>query len=496
MRPLNQPRSGTACYALAAVLLPTVSWAFDSGSTGADSVFNPTVNTELQLPESGIFNFVSVNIPAGVTVKFKRNTTNTPVVVLASGDVTIAGIIDISGADSAPVGAAGDGAIGDDGLPGLGGPGGYDGGRGGLVGTTARNGGAGLGPGGGGGGPVGKSNNTDYSFGGGGAGFSVAGAANYAYIGYNWRESNFGNKNNGGKAYGSNILLPLIGGSGGGGGAAGTAFNGSGGGGGGGAILIAATGTVNVTGSILARGGKSGAANGDGGGGTGGAGSGGAIRVISTTIMGNGTVSAVKGEPGTERSYGEGGTGADGFVRFEAETFTRTAASNPPYTFAAPGAVFVQGFPTLRISRVAGVDAPAAPTGNADITLPASTPNPVTVEFATTGVPVGNTVKLIVTPARGDIVETVSGALTGTSDAAAASASINLPSGPSTLSATTTYTIVASLGDDLSRFAEGERVEQIALNATLNGESTVTLITVSGKRHTVPSALLAMGLPG
>ena len=83
--------------ALGACCAPFAAFAFNSGSTGADGPFAPTVNTTVPLPPSGIFNFTSVTIPVGVTVKFQRNVTNTPVVILASGDVTIAGTLDISG---------------------------------------------------------------------------------------------------------------------------------------------------------------------------------------------------------------------------------------------------------------------------------------------------------------------------------------------------------------------------------------------------------------
>ena len=120
---------GTLC--LAGLLQPAL--AYDSGSTGADGAFSPTVNTELQIPESGVFNFTTVNIPTGVTVTFKKNTTNTAVVILTSGSVTVIGTINISGSEAKSTGAAGDGNIGDDGVPGAGGPGGYDGGRGGRV---------------------------------------------------------------------------------------------------------------------------------------------------------------------------------------------------------------------------------------------------------------------------------------------------------------------------------------------------------------------------
>ena len=57
--------------------VPGLGFAFDSGSTGADGAFSPTVNTTLELPPSGVFNFTTVNVPAGVTVTFKKNATNT-----------------------------------------------------------------------------------------------------------------------------------------------------------------------------------------------------------------------------------------------------------------------------------------------------------------------------------------------------------------------------------------------------------------------------------
>src|SRR6266852_4459808 len=239
-------RAIAAALAICACLAPGVASAFNSPSTGADGPFNPTVNTTVALPPSGIFNYTSVNIPVGVTVKFLKNTTNTPIVILATGDVAIAGTLDVNGTASADVGAAGDGALGDDGNPGVGGPGGFDGGRGGPAGAS-NVGGNGLGPGGGTGGfTVATSNCGIAVWGGSGGGFVVAGGT-ISTCGGAFPAA--------GLAYGSSQLLPLIGGSGGGGGAGGTAIPGSGGGGGGGAILIAASGTVNVAGSILANGG-------------------------------------------------------------------------------------------------------------------------------------------------------------------------------------------------------------------------------------------------
>lgn len=171
---------------------------FDSGSSGEDGAFTPTVDTELELPEDGIFHFTNVTIPDGVTVRFDGTG---PVTILASGDVEVAGTIDLSGSWSPPVGAAGDGNVGDDGLPGFAGPGGFDGGLGGEPAEDRENrlGGAGIGPGGGGGGV--RSSNRKRS--GAGGSFGTVGSSGFGVTP--------------GETYGSEVLLPLVGGSGGGG---------------------------------------------------------------------------------------------------------------------------------------------------------------------------------------------------------------------------------------------------------------------------------------
>ncbi len=476
-------RMKTLSQALGAILAfsPWLAFAFNSGSTGADGAFNPLVSQEIALPPSGVFNFTSVNIPSGVTVTFAKNAANSPVVILASGDVLVAGTVNVSGTNGAASGA--NGSIGDDGQPGKGGPGGFDGGRGGKPSATAteRLAGYGLGPGAGG---IATNGGT-----GGSGGHATAGAAHAnQFCGYATA----------GATYGSPAVLPLIGGSGGAGGSAsGPSYAGSGGGGGGGAILIAASGTINVTGTIRADGGKPGANAGDGCGWEGGGGSGGAIRIVATTLTGNGVISAQGGAgiPSCLRGGGwcnESTYGGAGRVRIEAENITRTVGATPAAIIDAPTQLFIAGTPTLTIVSVAGVAAPLNPTGNADIALPQTTTNPVTVEFRTTNVPQGNIVKLTVTPAYGTPVSAYSPALVGSTESATASAQVTLPTGPSTLQAQTTYTIVASLGDALSRYANNERVEKVQLSAVLNGPSTATLITVSGKEYQVPAALLAM----
>jgi hypothetical protein len=501
MKTPNQAIVGTlvvgACFAPAA-------WAFTSGSTGADGAFNPTVNTTVVLPPSGTFNYTSVSIPVGVTVTYLRNAGNTPVAILATGDVVIAGTLSVSGNSGVSAGTAGDGNPGDDGVPGTGGPGGFDGGRGGVVTSVvpatnnAVRGGAGLGPGGGGGADLtGLCNGAPSVVGGAGAGYSTPGTSTSGcgvptVTGV------------GGAAYGSPSLIPLIGGSGGGGGDGGITFNGAGGGGGGGAILIAATGTINITGSLLAVGGNGGAQLGNGQGGAGGGASGGAIRLVATTITGNGTVSAGGGAAGTSGGSGNvccfisaAAAGAPGRVRIEAESYTRTAGTTPAFSFAAPGPLFAVGSPTLSIASVGGVLAPATPTGGIDVALPSSTPNPVTVVFATSGVPVGGAVQLRVTPANGAVVTATSSPLTGSTTSATASASVSLPAGPSVMQAQTTFTVIAAIGDLLRNFAGNERVERITLSATLGGESRARLITVSGKEFDAPAeALRIAGFAG
>ena len=105
---------------LASLLLTTVASAYDSGSTGVDGEFHPQVDTQVQLPPDGIFNYTTVTIPAGVTVTFAKNARNTPVTWLVSGDVSIEGTINLNGGNSTPTGAEGDGNVADDGIPGEG----------------------------------------------------------------------------------------------------------------------------------------------------------------------------------------------------------------------------------------------------------------------------------------------------------------------------------------------------------------------------------------
>ena len=466
------------------------SAAVNSGSTGADGAFAPTANIQVTLPASGVFNYTTVNIPSGVTVTYLKNSANTPVTILASGDVTVAGVIDISGKAAAASGAAGSGLIADDGSPGVGGPGGYDGGRGGK--SPLGQGGSGVGPGGGGGGKY-LMASSFYRPGGGGAGYATVGTLSYMRISFT---SNTAAGGDAGLAYGAAQLLPLIGGSGGGGGSGGDFFGASGGGGGGGAILLASSGTLNITGTINASGALGGTTDGLGAGGAGGSGSGGGIRLVATTISGNGNLFARSAASAPalagSSSSGYGGNSSVGRIRLEAETITRTAASDPAHSFGAPGPLFIAGQPTVRIKTVAGTAVPANPTGVGDVQLPSTIMNPVTVEFETTGVPVGNIVKLVVTPAASDVVTGFSNALSGSTALANSTVNVALPQGASVLQAILTYTITVAMGDALSQFANNERVEAVTLTAGLNGPGAASFTTVSGKKFPAPKEALTL----
>ena len=401
--------------------------SFVSGSTGADGAFNPTANTVVTLPPSGIFNYTTVNIPAGVTVTFKQNIANTPVYLLSTSDVTINGTISVNGSNATTT------------LIGTGGPGGFNGGNSGMSNLP---GGKGLGPGGGG---IGNS-------GGAGGGFGSNGGT---YDG-----------GTGGAPYGNARLLPLIGGSGG----AGRSYAMSGnGGGGGGAILIASSTAITVNGAITANGGN----------GTprqsyyepsGGGGSGGGIKLIANTIFGNGEITALGGS-----GDGSGGVGR---IRFEAYSNIRSAGTNPPYSFGNPGNVFISAPPSLTITSIAGTASPATPTGSysqPDMLLPNSTINPVTINISANNVPITTTVNVRVIPQYGTD-SSYPTTLNGTQQASTGSTSVNLSTTYSNIiTAEATFTVVAM-------YYNGEQIDKVHVAATMGGKSETTYITKSGKK--------------
>jgi len=442
---------------------------FNSGSTGADGALNVTGTTTLSLPASGVFNFTTVNVPTGTTLKFTKNAANTPVTILATGNVTIAGTIDIQGSGGLHVLGTGVGITG-----GAGGPGGFDGGNG-ANGTVSTTGGTGRGPGGGTGG-------TGSSGGAGGGGFAVAGANGGAAAG--------SSAGVGGAAYSDATLLPLIGGSGGGGGGASFGLTGNGGGGGGGAILIASSATITLTGSILATAGN-GAVYGFTPGIAGG-GSGGAVRLIATTVTGSGGTISIAGGAGGVNTGNVGGVGGAGRLRVEG--FTNTMAANvtggvgASVSTGSPTSVTLPNAPTLQITSVGGVTAPASPTGSflaPDVVLPGTTTNPVAVNIAAANVPVGTTLTLTVVGFMGASSTSTSSSLSGTLASSTASASVTLPTNePAIITVSATFAI-ASLDGQGPYYADGEPVDRVRVTAHGGGKSALALITRSGREVTV-----------
>jgi hypothetical protein len=433
---------------------PAFAQTFSSGSTGADGPFirscAPTPCTvSVGLPPSGVFNFTTVTIPVGVTVTFVRDETNTPATILASGNVSIAGAIDVSG------GRGRDGIANATSVAptaGPGGPGGFDGGNGsiGINAVGGSQGGGGLGPGGG------------LSIASCGGSFATQGGC-------------------GGPTYGTASLLPLVGGSGGAGGGVGFGSTAPGGGGGGGALLIASTGTLTVSGTIVARGGAGG--NSSLGTPGGGGGSGGAIRLIATTVTGSGRIDVSAGGGGTGIVAGQGG----GLGRIRVESFVNTAA----FTFAggvspslaAPGPVMFGGnVPTLTIISIAGMAVPAAPTGayaTPDVTLPGGTTSPVTIGLAATNISPGSTVTVSVVGRSGGESSTTT-ALTGTLGASTASASVAIRTvETSVVIATTSFTLTAAQGAPF--YADGGEVDRVTVTAGVGTSSRVTYLTTSGR---------------
>jgi len=382
---------------------------FNSGSTGADGAFAPTTSVQLPIPADGVFNFTTINIPAGVTVSFatRPGVHQAPISLLATGNVVVTGRIDVSGGNGGG-GGSGTQLFGNGGVAG---PGGYDGGAG-SNGLQGGSGGAGLGPGGG-----------------------LPGSAT-AFPGH------AGHLNpaagvSGGRAYGDPRLVPLVGGSGGGGGA--SQFFGStggGGGGGGGALLIASSATITLSGSITAAGGGGGGSL--GGGPAGGAGSGGAVRLVASTLVGNASID-VNGGPGA----------SPGRIRVEA--FANSATVNGGaiggVTVGTPD-VLMLSVVGLRIGAIGGVRAPLLPGGSygaPDVILPAGTTSPVTVALEASQIPLGTTITVTATPLSGAPVLAISTPLVGTPAAATATATLAIPTAqPSVISATASFTLAGT----------------------------------------------------
>jgi hypothetical protein len=249
-----------------------------------------------------VWSFGNVNIPAGATLNVSGNL---PFKLLASGTMTVAGVINGSGGSevnflnlgtSTPI------------------PGGPGGGAGGQDVTHP-------GAGSGGGGVASSGSN-----GGGGGGFGGAGAPGGICVS---SDANcMGGVGTGipgpaGTVYGD--LNSLFQGGSGGGGASSGAFDAVSGGGGGGAIgLFGSTVTIPASGQVLANGGNGAV----GGFGASGGGSGGGILVHGNTVNVAGLLSAAGGQGGAGGCCGDGGGGGGGRIALQYITLTMTGTPN------------------------------------------------------------------------------------------------------------------------------------------------------------------------
>ena len=371
---------------------------FSSGSTGVDGALNITTPgvtyfnpTALNLTKNtNIFNFTTITIAAGSTLKFWEGVFHGPVFLLASGDVTINGTIDITG-DASP-GPTASGA--QQGIS-FAGSGGYSGGLGGIHGDPNHAALPGNGPGGGAAGDINSSNT--------------------------WAV--------GGTFSGDQFLVPLVGGSGGGG----TNDNGqfgAQGGAGGGAILIASSTKITFDGqgkgtaNILAYGGN--------GNGRGCGGSGGAVRLVSNSIMGANSFGinmstqgggACKSGPG----YGLARIEANS-TNFSSSDFAGATAVqfSVPYALNLPTAPL----PVISVTSVGGIAINANPFSFPDAAINSS--SPVTVNVQAQYIPVGTIPNVIVYSENGpDMTVPCSAGLQGTLTQSTCSASITFPTGAS-----------------------------------------------------------------
>ena len=136
---------------------------------------------------------------------------------------------------------------------------------------------------------------------------------------------------------------------------------------------------------------------------------------------------------------------------------------------------------------MAGSTVPASPTGENDVILPSSIINPVTVEFAATGVPLGSTIELTVTPVAGTATTSTSTGLVGTVASSSASAQATLPDGASVLLASVSFAVTTTTASLFTPFTNGEMVALVELRSTLGGgPSSMKLTTQSGRIIEVP----------
>lgn len=332
---------------------PVFAQSFSSGSDGSDGALVVTGTTVLQLPEDGIFNFTTVTIEANQTLRFERNALNTPAYVLATGDIVLEfnSRITLTGLPGTSVAG------------GTAGPGGFDGGAPSIAGSPPGNG---QGPGGGG--PA-----TD------GGDPQPPGRGSYKTLPPTLQT-------NDGVIYGSELLVPLVGGSGGGGALSG----GAGGCGGGGAVLLASDTRVQIDGIVFADVNCALAA-----------GSGGAIRLVAPVVTGNGEL-RVNGGPANQRYGGDGRVRIDTIDRSGLEGLDVVPASS--LTLGAFMVSFPDVVPRLDVISVAGQAISEGESGPVDVVLALNAQSSQVVTVQATDFEGLVPVDVVITPDSGERV--------------------------------------------------------------------------------------------
>ncbi len=340
---------------------------FSSGSNGSYGPLTvPAGQTvTLQIPPDGIFHCTTITLGGTTgqsTLKFIKNAANTPVYLLATGDVqfNVCAISIPGGAAGTPQGGAG-------------GPGGFDGGRGRQGGDLEADG---EGPGGGRNGELGT--NSD-------AALRVGNGVYFSNSIPTWTRN--------GTPYGNRLLLPLIGGSGGGGTTAGY-----GGAGGGGAILIASTTRIKaVDGAFIdALSGPPVTVNNRYVGGS--TGSGGAVRIVAPIIE------------GVFRIYATGdGPNYIGRIRFDGLDTSRVTLNlyngweGPGVNFGNNMVVFPPEMPKIELVSVAGQA--VSSSGPQTVTIAPGSPVLQPVQVRLTNFPAVAKLKVVLSPENGPRTE-------------------------------------------------------------------------------------------
>ncbi len=305
----------------ASLALNASAQSFVSGSNGSYGPLHITADTTLEMPPDGRFHCTTITIANGATLRFTPNARNTPVRLLATGDVVISGIINLNGDNGTAL------------RGGFGGPGGFAGGYPGRADLPPS---SGSGPGGG---PTNLNSELRHAV--------------FASRPINAPDDLA-------QPYGNALLLPLIGGSGGGG-----SPSEGGGGGGGGALLIASSTLIRVEGQILAEG----AYNGIGS--VRSAGSGGAIRLVAPKVIGTSFSTSVL----SVRSLDNNGA-YHGRIRIDSMDRTQLDFQYRPNAAVSVGAFMTLAPPVLpRIDLVRAADQEiAADSGPIYLELPFGSP--------------------------------------------------------------------------------------------------------------------------